>query len=154
MKRLAAAAAIATGCLSIFPQSAGAMTLATTTADLATRTPTLARVEIARYRAALEADGSVQVLLRTRCQPWLQAFELDLGVDQAYASGAVSQLAPPAVVLCDGAWHTTLVTVLPTVGSFTAGPADVSVYLGLYDSRSGSDLEATDAETVRLSPTQ
>lgn len=72
----------------------------------------------------------MRIVLIARCQPWLRAFELDVGVDQPSASGGIFRLAPLVVVLCDRGWHKTVVRALPSVGSFTAGPADVSAYLG------------------------
>lgn len=104
-----------------------------------------------RHRPApLGSDGAVRIVLWSRCQPWFQAFELDLGVSQAGAGGSSTALGPEPVVRCDGAWHRTVKRVFPDAGSFTPGPADVSVFIGFYDPRTDHDLEATDTATVRL----
>lgn len=101
-------------------------------------------------RARITKDGSVRVHLRARCPATYQAFELDVAVFQDGAFGSLTQLAPPAVVVCDGTVHSRTALVAPEAGSFGRGPATVNVFVGFYDTETGRDTEATTTATVRL----
>ena len=112
-------------------------------------TPT-ASVRITDRPAVLRADGGVRVVIAARCDPSLQAFELDVSVAQYQASGSLSRLAPPAVVVCDGLRHRQRVVVYPSTGAFAPGNATVSVFLGLYDPQADRDLARDDTATVTV----
>ena len=75
---------------------------------------------------------------------------MDLSVTQPDASGRLFQQAPPAVLPRDGKPQRTPFTVRPDSGSFERGRALVDVYVGLYDAVEDEDVEARDAETVRV----
>jgi len=112
-------------------------------------TPT-ASVRIVDRPAVLRADGGVRVTIAAKCDATLQAFELDLSVAQYQASGFVSRLAPPAVVLCDGSRHRQRVIVYPSSGTFASGNARVSVFVGFYDPQVDADLSREDTATVLI----
>lgn len=99
-------------------------------------------------QTALAPDGTVLAPIRARCHPPLDAFEIDVTVQQPTASGSVLLLGtefPP----CDGRWHRTIVTVAPNTGVFVAGTATVFAFIGAFHPTEG-DVDATDAETVKL----
>jgi hypothetical protein len=105
---------------------------------------------VIRPWAVIGADGGVHVRLRSTCPATLQAYELDVSVTRGATTGSLSRLAPPEVVVCDGASHRTTVTVRPEEGSFRPGRARIDVFVGFFDRVSGSDTEATDTAAVRL----
>jgi hypothetical protein len=108
-----------------------------------------AAVNISERPARIGRDGSVPVKVWARCEPGLQAFELDVSVGQGSAFGSTTIIGPPDVIVCDGLWHPILVRVLPERGSFRSGRATVDAFLGIFDPSEG-DLEATDSATIRL----
>jgi hypothetical protein len=114
------------------------------------RTAAPVLVKISRAPARIGADGSVPVVVFARCRAGLNAFELDVSVQQGAASGSESILGP-GVTPCDGRWHRSAVRVSPDAGSFAAGAATVDVFLGAFDPVEG-DLEATDTGSVTLLP--
>ena len=109
-----------------------------------------ASVRIVDRPAVLRADGGVRLAIAARCDPNLQAFELDVSVAQYRASGFLFRLAPPAVVLCDGFRHRQRVIVYPESGTFAPGNADVSVFVGFYDPQADQDLAREDAATLTV----
>ena len=106
-------------------------------------------VRIGASQVALNADGTVSVPLRARCSAPLDAFEVDVGVTQGGAFGAVSLIGTPYPV-CNGHWQRTTLIVSPQAGAFGPGRASVEVFLGAYDPVDDSDLDAGDTATVRL----
>ena len=109
-----------------------------------------ASVRIVDRPALLRADGGVRLAIAARCDPRLQAFELDVSVAQYQVSGFLFRLAPPAVVLCDGFRHRQRVVVYPSSGTFAPGRADVSVFVGFYDPQQDEDLAREDAATLTV----
>ena len=112
-------------------------------------TPT-ASVRIVDRPAVLRADGGLRLAIAARCDPNLQAFELDVSVEQYQASGFLTKLAPPAVVLCDGFRHRQRVIVYPFSGTFAPRNATVSVFVGFYDPQQDRDLAREDTATVTV----
>jgi hypothetical protein len=104
--------------------------------------------------ALLRNDGGVRLTISAKCDPSLQAFELDVSVAQYQASGSLSELAPPAVVLCDGSRNRKSVTVYPSTGTFIAGNAAVSLFVGFYDPEADQDLAREDSATVTVAKHQ
>jgi hypothetical protein len=103
---------------------------------------------IARVPRPVAADGTVWIRVWARCDSDQQAFELDIDVVQGDAYGPVMRLAPPAVVLCDGTRHRTSVHVRALDGaSFTSGPAQVGMFLGVFDNELG-DFDLSDQTTL------
>ena len=51
---------------------------------------------------------------------------------------------------CDGRWHRTIVTVAAQKGVFVAGRATVTASIAAYDPIEDADVDAADAETVKL----
>jgi hypothetical protein len=107
-------------------------------------------VKISRAHARIGADGSVPVVVFTRCRAGLNAFELDVSVRQGAVFGSATILGP-GVTPCDGRWHRSSIKVSPDAGSFAAGPATADAFLGAFDPVEG-DLDATDTATVILDP--
>jgi hypothetical protein len=107
-----------------------------------------AKVRVNRGSAFLRQDGRVGITIRATCQPGLQAFELDVDVFQDPVLGQVS-IVQAGVVTCDDRWHAVRVRVTPFGGTFTHGPATVSVFLGVFDPDEG-DLDATTSARVRI----
>ena len=116
----------------------------------AAETPPTASVRIVHRPAELTADGGVKLALTAKCDTGLQAFELDVSVSQAQASGSLFRLAPPAVVVCDGFRHRQTVIVYPSTGTFATGVATVSVFIGFYDPQQDQDLAGEDSATVKV----
>jgi hypothetical protein len=106
-------------------------------------------VKISGGQVKLDANGSALVTLRARCQPPLDAFEVDVSVRQGATFGSVVLLGTefPA---CDGRWHQITVSVAPDAGSFVSGVATVDASLSAFDPVEG-DLIVFDSVTVRLS---
>jgi hypothetical protein len=114
----------------------------------ATAAPQRLSIQVMKGQAALTPEGTVLVTIRARCHQSLDAFEVNVGVRQPPVFGSVLMLGtefPP----CDGRWHRTTVIVAPETGVFVAGTATVEAFIAAFHPREG-DLDATDAETVRL----
>jgi hypothetical protein len=109
-----------------------------------------ASVRIVDRPAVLRADGGVRLLIAAKCDSRLQAFELDVSVAQYQASGSLFRLAPPAVVVCDGFRHRQRVIVYPSTGTFGAGNARVSIFVGFYDPQEDQVLGREDAATIAV----
>jgi hypothetical protein len=125
----------------------GSMMTVLSPAAVAARPPVDAK--IVRGKVELLADGSVRVPFRVRCQPPLQAFEIDVGVNQGGVFGGVTMIAP-GIVPCDGFKHAMTVDVTAEEGSFGPGPATVGLFVGAFDPVIGIDVEGVDSATVRL----
>jgi hypothetical protein len=108
-------------------------------------------VDILQRQVRLDSGGVVVVPLRARCTPKLDAFELDVAVNQRSRFGSTISI-DAGVPTCDGQWHRTTVRVRAEEGRFHAGWADVGVYLGAYDTVEDHDTDATDDVSVRLRP--
>ena len=109
-----------------------------------------ASVGIVDRPAVLRADGGVRLAIAAKCDPRLQAFELDVSVEQYQASGFLFRLAPPAVVLCDGLRHRQRVVVYPSSGTFAPGNATVFIFVGFYDPQEDRDLAREDTATIAV----
>jgi hypothetical protein len=114
----------------------------------ATAAPEPLVIQVLKGQAALSPDGTVLAAIRARCHPPLDAFEVDVTVQQPTASGSVLLLGTPFPP-CDGRWHRTIVTVAPDTGVFVVGTATVFAFIGAFHPTEG-DLDATDTEAVRL----
>jgi hypothetical protein len=113
----------------------------------ATAAPEPLVIQVKKGQTALIPDGTVLAPIRARCHPPLDAFEVDVTVQQPTAFGsAVLTEFPP----CDGRWHRTIVTVAPEAGEFVAGRATLSAFIAAFDPITGTDVDAEDAETVKL----
>ena len=107
-------------------------------------------VKISRGHVELGADGIVLVPIRTRCQPPLDSFELDVTVRQEATSGSVIIIGRDVLPPCDGRWHRIRVQVPPADdGLFVPGLATVDVFFGAFDPVEG-DQEGVDTVTVKL----
>jgi hypothetical protein len=106
-------------------------------------------VHIVAGQVELEADGTVSVPLRVRCSPPLYAFELDVSVVQGSTFGSLTQIGTPFPA-CTGRWERITVSVAAETGTFSPGPATVSVFIGIYDPDADSDLSAEDSASVTL----
>jgi hypothetical protein len=105
-------------------------------------------VDIPNVIPRLRVDGIVPITVSTTCQLGQQAFELDVSVHQAGASGSTT-LTGSAIPPCDSSPHDMRVLVAPDVGSFVPGDATVDAFLGVFDQTRG-DLEATATVSVEL----
>lgn len=115
----------------------------------ATAAPEPLIIQVMKGQTALAPDGTVLAPIRARCHPPLDAFEVDVGVQQPTAFGS-AVLFDTGFPLCDGRWHRTTVTVAPETGVFVAGRATVFAFIEAFDPTGGGDVDATDAETVKL----
>ncbi|MBA2560821.1 MAG: hypothetical protein H0V07_13240 [Propionibacteriales bacterium] len=104
-------------------------------------------VRIAPHRTAINADGTVEVVMRIQCKDGYNVFEIDTSVVQPDAQGSSTEIGP-FLAPCDGKKHRRVVEVAPSSGTFHLGAATLSVFVGVFDGR--SDLQATDEVTVRL----
>jgi hypothetical protein len=105
-------------------------------------------IDIRAAQVQLLPDGTVAVPLRAKCSSSLDAFEVDLSVVQGTVTGENNTVGG-AFPACTGKWQTITLTVAAYSGTFTAGPATISVFLGAFDQQQG-DLSAEDSATVRL----
>jgi hypothetical protein len=105
-------------------------------------------VKISSGNVELDANGSVLVPLRARCQPPLDAFEVDVSVRQGATFGSAVLLGTefPA---CDGRWHQTTISVAPEAGAFAPGVATVDASLSAFHPDEGDQI-TFDTATVRL----
>jgi hypothetical protein len=115
----------------------------------ATAAPEPLLIQVMKGQTALTPNGTVLVPIRARCHPPLDAFEVDVGVHQPTASGG-TVLFDVGFPLCDGRWHRTIVSVAPETGEFVAGRATVDAAVQAFDPIEDEDVEAVDAETVKL----
>jgi hypothetical protein len=106
-------------------------------------------IQVKKGQTALTPDGTVLVQIRARCHPPLDAFEVDVGVQQPTASGG-AVLFDVGFPPCDGRWHRTIVTVAPETGAFVPARATVTAAIQAFDPIEDEDVEAEDAETVKL----
>jgi hypothetical protein len=111
-------------------------------------TPTI-EVQVVERPTELRPSGLVAVVVRARCSPQYDAFEVDVSVNQGTVFGSVSRLGERYPV-CDGTWKRNTFYVRPESGRFHHGLATVSLYLGAYDTVEDHDVEATDSERVRI----
>jgi hypothetical protein len=110
------------------------------------------RVQLASRPAVLHADGTVDVVMWTRCKPGINAFELDTNVDQPKFDAFGQDVKVEAgVVPCDGTRHRQVINIAPFAGTFRANRvATLRVFLGFHDSETDTDSEATDQVNVKL----
>ena len=106
------------------------------------------KVQLSHAPATVNADGSVSVVGWLRCTPDLYTFEYSVDITQQGASGLA--FLSGANLPCDGARHRFVIDVLPYQGTFQPGPADIGIYIGLYDAANDADLEARDTVSTRL----
>ena len=114
----------------------------------ATAAPEPLVIQVMKGQTALIPDGTVLAPIRARCHPPLDAFEVDVSVQQPTAFGSAFLLGtefPP----CDGRWHRTIVTVAAETGVFVAGTATVTAFIAAFHPSVG-DVDAADAETLAL----
>jgi hypothetical protein len=103
-------------------------------------------------KAALLADGSVQLTMKVRCNDQQQAFEWSVGIRQGTIFGGDSAGPVAGLITCDGKFQTLDALVAGANGPYTAGPADVQALVQVFDEVEGSDIELEDREVVRLRP--
>jgi hypothetical protein len=115
----------------------------------ATAAPKPLVIQVMKGQTALTSDGTVLAAIRARCHPPLDPFEVDVGVQQATASGG-AVLFDVGFPPCDGRWHRTIVTVAPETGEFVAGRATVTAFIQAFDPVEDEDVEVGDTETVKL----
>ncbi|HEX5017196.1 MAG TPA: hypothetical protein VFX15_06385 [Actinomycetes bacterium] len=109
-----------------------------------------AKVRVVERPAVLRDDGGVRVIVAATCDARLQAFEMGVSITQYQAAGFLLKQAPPAVVQCDGLRHRQRVVAYPDEGAFSAGRANVSLYVGFYDPAQDRDLARRDSATVAV----
>lgn len=109
---------------------------------------TVPSVDIPHQNVRLRIDGIVPLTVFARCQPGQQAFELDVSLHQAGASGSTTLLGP-GLIPCDAISHPVRVLVSPDTGTFVPGPIDVDAFLGVFDPIEG-DLGITGTQTLEL----
>ena len=102
-------------------------------------------------KATVQADGSVQITMKVRCNDQQQAFEWSVEVRQGTIFGNDSAGPLAGLVPCDGHFHTIDALVPGANGPYVAGPADVQalVQLGTFG---GGDVELEDRAVVQLRP--
>jgi hypothetical protein len=105
-------------------------------------------IQVMKGQTALTPDGTVLVPIRAHCYPPLDAFEIDVSVEQGSSFGSTI-LGQAEAPLCDGRWHKMVVTVAAEAGGFVAGTATVRSFIGGFDPNDG-DVDATDDVTVKL----
>ena len=106
-------------------------------------------VELSARPAALNGDGSVSVVGWLRCAPDLYSFEYSVGVRQKKAFGSAFE-SQRAVLPCDGTRHRFVINASPDEGRFRPGPAEIGIYIGLYNAANDADLAIEDAVSTRL----
>ena len=83
----------------------------------------------------LGRDGGVSVPVRVRCQrPWVDA-ELSLSVAQNGGT-LVGSAAGDFGIVCDAAWHSLRVRVVPAADPFRVGRAQVDASITVYEPES------------------
>lgn len=107
-------------------------------------------VQISERPIRITPAGSVRVVFWYRCLPKYQPYELDVGASQDSVNGSSQAIAPPPVVTCDGTRHKMVQRIVPSSGSFHRGPAQIAVFLGLYDTVEDHDADVNQETTVRL----
>lgn len=110
--------------------------------------PAPAHVRVLRTSAHLYRDGTVGVSVRARCQPGLQAFELDVDAVQGAVEGS-TLIVEPAVIPCDRKPHRVRVRFPPNDGVFVHGAATVDVFFGVFDPDEG-DLGANATAVAQI----
>jgi hypothetical protein len=115
----------------------------------ATAAPEPLVIQVMKGQTALIPDGTVHAPIRARCHPPLDAFEVDVGVQLPTAFGS-ALLFDTGFPPCDGRWHRTIVTVAAETGVFIVGRATVTAFIAAYDPIEDHDVDAADAETVKL----
>ena len=105
--------------------------------------------KIVAAQVELEANGTVSVPLRVRCDPSLDAFELDVSVNQGSTFGSVNLIGTPFPA-CTGRWERITLSVAAEARTFGPGPATVGVFLGAFDPATGRDTSVEDSATVTL----
>jgi hypothetical protein len=133
----------------VMPTAASAAS--TSTAPHAARSSDPAAIAISRNPVLIDARGRVHLAVWVRCDPGVQAFEIDASVTRPNASGSYSQ-TQANLTPCDGTWHPIRIKVPPSSGHFTPGRAEVTASVQFFSSEEG-DFSADDTETVRLRPT-
>jgi hypothetical protein len=103
-------------------------------------------------KATLLEDGSVQITMKVRCNDQQQAFEWSIGIRQGTTFGNDSAGPVAGLITCDGKFQTVEALVTGENGPFTAGTADVTALVQVFDEVEGSDIELADQEVVRLRP--
>jgi hypothetical protein len=115
----------------------------------ATAAPARLVIQVKKGQTAVTPDGTVLAQIRARCHPPLDAFEVDVSVQQPAAFGS-AVLFDVGFPTCDGRWHRTIVTVAPETGVFVPGRATVFASIQAFDPVEDADVDATDVETVKL----
>ena len=102
-------------------------------------------------KATLLADGSVQIMMKVRCNDQQQAFEWSVEIRQGSIYGNDYAGPQADVIPCDGRFHSVEALVPGANGLYTAGPANVQalVELGTFG---GGDVELEERAVVRLRP--
>ena len=103
-------------------------------------------------KATLLDDGSVQITMKVRCNDQQQAFEWGIDIRQGATFGGAFAGPVAELITCDGKFQTVEAVVPGANGPFTAGTADVTALVQVYDEVEGSDIELADREVVRLRP--
>jgi hypothetical protein len=101
-------------------------------------------------KAALLADGSVQITMKVRCNDQQQAFEWSVEIRQGTIYGNDSAGPAAGLITCDGRFHTVDALVPGANGPYVDGRANVQALVQLYDAGEGSDVQLEDQAVVRL----
>jgi hypothetical protein len=119
------------------------LTVSPTAADAATLDY---NVQIKERPAILHHNGSATVAFWLRCKAGFNAFEYDVGLTQDGASFGTGS-GGANILTCDGTRHKVKVTLGE---GLHPGPADITVFVGIFDPVKGSDIAAEDSAHVRL----
>jgi hypothetical protein len=93
-------------------------------------------------------DGSIDVTVRVKCDPFGEHFESNITVTQD-DQRIFAQPGLP-IVQCDGEWHEYTVRATPFDGSFHRGRAFASAFVSRLDPVTGETRQGQDFRTIRV----
>lgn len=101
-------------------------------------------------KGTLNADGSVDITMKVRCDPTRQAFEWSIDIRQGAIYGIDFAGPVAGLITCNGKFQTVHTHVPGANGPFVAGVANVQALVQLGDVAGGADTELEDRAVVRL----
>ena len=101
-------------------------------------------------KGTLNADGSVDITMKVRCDKTRQAFEWSIDIRQGANYGIDFAGPITGLITCNGKFQTVHTHVPGANGPFVAGTASVSALVQLGDLAGGADSELEDRRVVRL----
>ena len=103
-------------------------------------------------KGTLNADGSVDITMKVRCNETQLAYEwsIDLRQGDVYGNDFAGPVA--GVIPCNGKLQTVQTHVVGANGPYVAGTVNVQALVELADVGGGGDTELEDRAVVRLRP--